>query len=331
MMMSKKNNDPIMPKVSVIIPAHNAVKYLPNSLESLLQQSFTDWEALIINDGSTDEIEKWASEITDPRVTLILQSHQGVSIARNHGIGLSKGKYIAFLDADDLWEATKLEKQVNYLDRHLNVGLVYTWTAFVDESAKSTGRISSSNAQGKIWLQLLQNEIIPCTSTVMIRRDCFDGVGMFEAKLTHAEDLELWVRIAQKYPVGVIKEVLTQYRQHGSNTSKSRDKMLQGLHKVIEQVFTSVPLESLHLRNRIYGNIFLSWGWLAIDERNSKLAAKYRQLAFLHNPWVFFHEKCLRLSLAIAMLNLFGTHGYDGMRSLTRYMKRKALNLNLET
>ncbi|AFZ00461.1 glycosyltransferase family 2 protein [Calothrix sp. PCC 6303] len=320
-----------MPKVSVIIPAHNAIKYLPKSLETVFEQTFKDWEVLIINDGSTDGIEKWASEITDTRVTLIVQSHQGVSIARNHGISLSQGEYIAFLDADDLWEPTKLEKQVKYLDNHLHVGLVYTWTAFVDESAKATGRVSSSNAEGKIWLQLLENELIPCTSTVMIRRDCFDDVGMFESTLTHAEDLELWVRISKKYPVAVIKEVLTQYRQHGNNTTKSRDKMLQGLHKVIEKVFTSVTLESLYLRNRIYGNIFLSWAWLSIDEGNTQLAAKYRQQAFLHNPWIFFHEKCLRLNLAIAMLNLFGSHGYDGIRSLTRYLKRKFLNLNLET
>jgi glycosyltransferase involved in cell wall biosynthesis len=320
-----------MPKISVIIPAYNAIKYLPNSLESVFQQTFIDWEVLIINDGSTDEIEKWASEIADPKVRLVSLSHQGVSVARNCGISLSKGEYIAFLDADDLWEATKLEKQVNYLDSHLNIGLVYTWTAFVDESGKATGRVSSSSAEGKIWLQLLEDEVIPCVSTVMIRRDCFDCVGMFEPKLTHAEDLELWVRIAKKYPVTVIKEVLTQYRRHSSNTSKNHDKMLQGLHKVIEQVFTSLPLESLYLRNRIYSNLFVSWGWLSIDEGNSQQAAKYRQQAFWHNPWIFFQEKYLRLSLAIAMLNLFGTQGYDHMRSLTRYIKRKFLNLSLET
>jgi glycosyltransferase involved in cell wall biosynthesis len=321
----------LMPRVSVIIPAHNSIKYLPSSLESVFQQTFTDWEILIINDGSTDGTEQCASKIEDPRVRFVSQPHQGVSIARNHGINLSKGEYIAFLDADDLWEATKLEKQVNYLDNHLDVGLIYAWTAFVDATAKPTGRISSSSAEGKIWLKLLEDETIPSASTVMIRRDCLDYVGMFAPNLTHAEDLELWVRIASKYSVAVIKEVLTQYRQHGGNTSKNREKMLQGLHRVIEQVFTSVPLESLYLRNRIYGNLFMSWGWLAIDKGNTKLAAKYRQQAFLHYPQVIFHEKYLRLSLAIAMLNLFGCHGYDSMRSLTRYIKRKVLNLNLET
>ena len=101
-----------MSKVSVIIPAYNAMNYLPQTLKSVLQQTFTDFEILIINDGSSDDIVEWSSQISDSRVKLISQINQGVSAARNTGIRNAQGEYIAFIDADDLWEPTKLEKQV---------------------------------------------------------------------------------------------------------------------------------------------------------------------------------------------------------------------------
>ncbi|MCJ8280869.1 MAG: glycosyltransferase family 2 protein, partial [Rivularia sp. ALOHA_DT_140] len=128
-----------MPKVSVIIPAYNAMGFLPETLESVLQQTFTDFEILIINDGSSDDIVEWASKISDSRVRLITQINQGVSAARNTGIRNSQGEYIAFLDADDLWEPTKLEKQVNCLKANPGVGLVYTWTTFIDQFSQPIG------------------------------------------------------------------------------------------------------------------------------------------------------------------------------------------------
>nr|WP_256498773.1 glycosyltransferase family A protein [Chroococcidiopsis sp. CCNUC1] len=124
----KKLSD--MPKVSVIIPAYNAMKYLPATLGSLLSQTFDDFEAIVVNDGSFDETEKWVSQIEDPRVKLICQQNKGLAGARNTGINQATGEYIAFLDADDLWEPSKLEKQVAVLEENPEVGLVYTWGSF---------------------------------------------------------------------------------------------------------------------------------------------------------------------------------------------------------
>src|SRR4028119_1857024 len=121
-----------MPKVSVIIPAYNAMAYLPETLESVINQTFTDFEVLIINDGSPDGIVEWASEIKDSRVKLISQENQGLSGARNTGIWSSQGEYLAFLDADDIWEPTKLEKQVQCLDKNLDVGMVSSGISTID-------------------------------------------------------------------------------------------------------------------------------------------------------------------------------------------------------
>src|SRR4028119_528470 len=121
-----------MPKVSVIVPAYNAMAYLPETLQSVLTQTFNSFEVLIINDGSSDEIVEWASEVKDSRVKLISQENQGLSGARNTGIWSSQGEYLAFLDADDIWEPTKLEKQVQCLEEDNNIGMVSSGISTID-------------------------------------------------------------------------------------------------------------------------------------------------------------------------------------------------------
>src|SRR4028119_714252 len=137
-----------MPKVSVIVPAYNAMAYLPETLQSVLTQTFNSFEVLIINDGSSDEIVEWASEIKDSRVKLISQENQGLSGARNTGIWSSQGEYLAFLDADDIWEPTKLEKQVQCLDQDLSIGLVSSWVSSINESGDILETYKISNFTG---------------------------------------------------------------------------------------------------------------------------------------------------------------------------------------
>jgi glycosyltransferase involved in cell wall biosynthesis len=312
-----------MPKVSVIIPACNAMRYLPKTLDSVLQQTFTDFEVLIINDGSSDTIIEWGSKIADTRVQLITQTNQGVSAARNAGISLSQGEYIAFLDADDLWESTHLYKQVSYLNNNRETGVVYTWTQLIDECDRPTGRIFVSHANGMIWQELLEKDVISTGSSAMVRRSCLDSVGGFDTELAHAEDLELWLRIARQYQIGVIKEPLTMYRQHPNNTTKNREKMLHGLRMVFEKTFSTVPIEILHQRNRAYASLFLGFAWLAIDDNNTKQAKFYRKQAYLHHPQVWFTERYMRLSCAIAMLNIFGSQSYNSLRNFTRTIKQQ--------
>jgi glycosyltransferase involved in cell wall biosynthesis len=312
-----------MPKVSVIIPAYNAMRYLPKTLDSVLQQTFTDFEVLIINDGSSDTIIEWGSKIADTRVQLITQTNLGVSAARNAGITLSQGEYIAFLDADDLWEYTHLYKQVSYLENNPKIGVVYTWTQLIDECDRPTGRIFASHANGMIWQELLEKDVISTGSSAMVRRSCLDSVGGFDTELAHAEDLELWLRIARQYQIGVIKEPLTMYRQHSNNTTKNREKMLHGLRMVFEKAFATVPIEILHQRNRAYASLFLGFAWLAIDDNNTKQAVFYRKQAYLHHPQVWFTERYMRLSCAIAMLNLFGSQSYNSLRNITRTIKQQ--------
>ncbi|MBA3924297.1 MAG: glycosyltransferase family 2 protein [Nostocaceae cyanobacterium] len=308
-----------MPKVSVIIPAYNAMTYLSATLESVIRQTFSDFEVLIINDGSTDQIEQWVAELSEERVHLISQANQGVSAARNTGIAHAQGEYIAFIDADDLWEPTKLEKQVQSLEKNPTVGLVYTWTAFIDESAKPTGVFIISHAEGNVWEQIVVRDMISTGSSPMVRRDCFAKVGVFDPQISGGEDRELWSRIAACYPFAVIKEFLTLYRRHPNNTTKNCQKMVQQLRQVIEKTFKSAPTESLYLRNHSYGwmNIFAAWSAL-LDEQNHQQAMHYQEQALLHYPQLRFTKMYLRLSLAIFVVRWWGFPGYEGVRNLTR-------------
>ncbi|MCP6757347.1 MAG: glycosyltransferase family 2 protein [Fischerella sp. CENA71] len=318
-----------MSKVSVIIPAYNAMFFLPETLESVLQQTFTDFEVLIVNDGSSDHIVEWASDIADSRVKLISQENQRVSAARNTGIAHAHGEYIAFLDADDLWEPTKLEKQVRCLDDKPEVGLVYTWTLLVDKENNPTGRIFASHLEGNIWDKLLVNDPIASGSSAMVRRICFDTVGLFDRDLAYAPDLDMWVRIALRYPIAVVKEPLLRYRQLPNSFSRNRQGMMKDIRAVIEKTFASVSLEQLYLRNRCYASIFFGLAWFSVDDGDWEKAIHFRQQALLHYPQVRYSEKYLRLSVAIAMIRWFGANGYDGIRTLTRIFRRRMFGVSI--
>jgi glycosyltransferase involved in cell wall biosynthesis len=312
-----------MPKVSVVIPAYNAMTYLPETVESVLRQTFTDFEVLIINDGSSDHIVQWASQIVDPRVKLISQENQGLPGARNTGIAHAQGEYIAFLDADDLWEPTKLEKQVRCLDDTPEVGLVHTWMLLVDEQGKSTGKVMKSNAQGEVWKQLVEKNVIACPS-VIVRRCCFETVGVFDINLRSIEDWDMWIRIATRYPFAVIKEPLSYYRQLPGSMSKNCQVMEQAFQTVIERAFRSAPSELLYLKNRSYGhaNLCLAWKALQSKDRDYKLAIHFQQQAISQYPQLCYSRESIRLSFAITALKWFGSERYSKVLALTHSLRR---------
>lgn len=299
-----------MPKVTVVIPAYNATTYLPETLDSVLAQTFPDFEVLIINDGSTDHIVSWASEIDDPRVKLISQENRGVSEARNTGIKSAQGEYIAFLDADDMWEETKLEKQVRCFESKPEVGLVYTWTRLVDETGQETGIKYDSQVEGNVWQQILVACIVCSGSSAMVRRCCFDRAGLFDPGASPAEDFDMWTRIAQHYSFAVIKEFLLDYRQHSGNSSRNHLKMMQALRYTFEKRFQSVPPELLYLRNLAYAGMYRNAAWKCMYDGNHKEAKAYCKQALLHYPAMHFTKIFLQLELAILISRWLGSVNY---------------------
>lgn len=303
-----------MPKISVVIPAYNAMAYLPQTMETVLNQTFDDLEVLVVNDGSLDGTEEWVSQIKDSRVKLICQENKGLSGARNTGIKNAEGEYIAFLDADDLWEATKLEKQANCLDNNPEVALVYTWTALINQQGISTGRVFANHAEGNVWEALTQRNLIECGSVAMVRRCCFETVGVFDQNLlSYVEDWDMWLRIATSYPFKVIKEALVYYRQHSTSASKNWTAMEKSFCMVIEKAFQDAPEHLQYLKSRSYGcaNLCLAWKPLQSQQKDFRQAIYYRQQALRYYPQLRFSKEYIRLSLAIALMRYFGTDSYS--------------------
>ncbi|MGB6296808.1 MAG: glycosyltransferase [Rivularia sp. (in: cyanobacteria)] len=303
-----------MTKVSVIIPAYNAMNYLPQTVESVLKQTFTDFELIIVNDGSSDGIEQWVDTITDNRIRLISQKNQGTATARNTGIAHAKGAYIAFLDSDDLWEVSNLEKQVYCLDNNPDVGLVYVWVKSIDAEGNDLGQIYGNDAEGYVWEKMLQENIIRSGSASMVRRDCFEKSGVFDQKIKFVEDWEMWIRISRNYSFAVIKEPLVYYRFHPNNKSKNNIK--DEFRLVIEKSFQSVPFELLYLRNKTYShiNFIIAWKYIRNQEPDCDKADYFRNQALKHSPQLLFSKQNFRLTIIIFFIRWFGNDGYMEVR-----------------
>lgn len=317
-----------MPKISVIIPAYNAMRFLPETLNSVFSQSLDDFEVIIVNDGSSDGIEDWFLTVTDQRVCLVSQQNQGLAASRNTGLAHATGEYIAFLDADDLWHPTKLAKQAQKLDDNPEVGLVYTWLAVVGPDNAFLGKVVSNQASGHIWRTLLDENVVGCGSVPMIRRSCLDRVGGFDTSLpaSYGEDWDMWLRLAPHFQFDVVKEVLVYYRSHPNNLSKTWQAMEKSHQIIIEKVFASAPSGLLHLKQRTYANAYINIAWKAFQNLGGdcKTVQHYQRKAIACYPEMRYSKRNLRLSTAIFFMRFFGPHGYARVLELVNSTRRLA-------
>jgi glycosyltransferase involved in cell wall biosynthesis len=204
-----------MPKVSIIIPTYNREEYIVDAIESLLSQTFRDFEIIVIDDGSTDNTKQVLSKYGD-KIRYIYQVNSERAVARNKGIEASKGEYIAFLDSDDLCMSNRLVEQVNVLDSKPDVGLVYANAIYVDYAKNividKTAYIQRPS--GFIFRYIVLAKDIFSPSQVLVRRSCFNKVGYFDHSTIPAEDWDMWLRIAKVYKVEHIPRPLVKYRLH---------------------------------------------------------------------------------------------------------------------
>jgi glycosyltransferase involved in cell wall biosynthesis len=246
--------------ISVIIPTYNGATrgFLPQAIESVLAQTYRNFELLLIDDGSTDGTGQLCEHyLVDSRVKYIYQKNAGVAAARNYGIRESHGEYICFLDDDDLWISTKLEEQLSFVKNlsDKNLGLCYTGLEIITKYGVRTGAIQANSANGNVFTQMLIENVVNCTSSVMIPRKVFEDVGLFREHLSYAEDYDLWVRIAKTYFLYSIDRVLVLYREHGGNASKKLDKIdFYALTVVFEAVIEhrDATLKAFYLKRAEY-------------------------------------------------------------------------------
>jgi glycosyltransferase involved in cell wall biosynthesis len=196
-----------MTKVSVIIPTYNRAHLVGNAIQSVLDQTFQDFEIIVVDDGSIDNTREVVSKYGE-KVIYIHQENKERSVARNNGMKHSRGQYITFLDSDDLYLPDKLQIQVKLMERKPEYGMSYSYSIWFDEKGKylHTWR---DNLNGWIFPEMMRAKHNKITvPSVMIRRIVLESVGYFNESINTCEDYEFWCRIAQKYPVLIIKKAL---------------------------------------------------------------------------------------------------------------------------
>lgn len=274
-----------MPLVSVVIPSYNSARYVTAAVDSVLQQSFADHEVLVIDDGSTDDTRAVVSRL-GPSVRYYHQANSGVSVARNRGITESAGRYVAFLDADDTWFSSKLERQLDAMARTPGFGLCYTGFRFVDDAMRPLRDFHPRQFDDALEAVLFEGNIVSSICTVLVERSLFEEVGGFDPALSQCADWDMWVRLARKTRFLALDEVLVTYRQHATNMSRSTPLLERDSRLVLEKGFGD-PATPESLRTRMSRALARNWMVLAGSYYH---AGRYRDFmrcslqALWHNP-----------------------------------------------
>jgi len=291
------------PQVSVVIPAYNCAGTIERTISSVLNQTFKDTEIIVVNDGSTDDIEtplkKYASD-----VILIHQQNGGPSKARNQGISLAKGRYVAFLDADDSWFPEKLERQVDLLERHPEVGFCSTATRVIsgDNDRPSPWSCPKEMAGSLLKLLFLNNGAIAgSTSGVLVRRELLEQCGGFDESLKGVEDTDLWMRLAAISGYRCIDtELVTVFKRHGSQSSDLA-LMLESALRVMKKNRCLLPRRDRgRFWHQAYAGILTDYAKGEYRQGQRIKAIRHLMQAFCHAP---IRRGLLAAGLLVAMLS----------------------------
>jgi glycosyltransferase involved in cell wall biosynthesis len=216
-----------MPKVSVLLPVYNGERYIVQSVESILRQSYRDFELIVVNDGSTDRTGTLIKGLSDHRINLLEQENQGLTRTLNNALKVIKGEYIARQDADDLSHPDRLLRQVEFLDTRLDVGLVGSVCLCLNEDGEIIGQTPPLTDPLKLRKILRERGNPFVHGSVMFRRECIGKVGGYRIEMDRAEDYDLWLRISEYYEIAKLKEPLYLWRWSQSGISLTKMEYLE--------------------------------------------------------------------------------------------------------
>ncbi len=274
-----------MPTVSVIIPAYNQAHYLRDAVYSVLNGSYPDFEIAIINDGSTDDTQQVAESIPDPRVRYIYQENRGLAGARNTGIRNTTGKYIAYLDSDDLFTPEKLEILTTKLNSEPRLGMAAGQNILIGDDGVELGEIFDTPLPEDGGQLLLGNPIT--VGSVLLHREWQEKAGFFDEKLRSYEDWDMWLRLAKLgCNMGWVSKPVYYYRFHSTQMTRDERQMTTATFAVLDKVFQEpdLPLSWQALRDEAYSYANLRGAAQAYSARNYDQAKIYLGEAVRLNP-----------------------------------------------
>lgn len=274
-----------MRRASVIIPTYNRGKYVCEAIESVLGQTFQDFEVIVVDDGSTDDTRQRIEHYL-PRIEYIHQKNAGPAAARNTGIAASKGEYVAFLDSDDLWLPNKLRLQVEFMDSNPQCGMVFAdLCRFKGDQIVCPSFFrerEGQDASGDMFNKLISEDFFHflrhimyfiVTSTVLLRREVFDKVGTFDESLPVTEDYDMWLRIARRYSIGAMDVCLVKYRVHDASLSWTRATLyMDMLIRILEKQYKAL-LDQNDTKQKIRGylaELYFELGYTNFDQGNNR-------------------------------------------------------------
>lgn len=291
--------------VSVVIPIYSVEAYISEAIDSVLSQTFKDFELLLIDDGSPDGSVGICESFNDSRIRIIRQENKGLAGARNTGIRNTRGDFIAFLDGDDLWLPKKLEAHVNHFQANQEVGVSFTSSLIIDENSQSTNQSLNPKLKNISILDLLKSNPIGNGSAAVIRKTALEEIAYsveddngslvqhyFDETLRRAEDIELWLRLAIKtdWRFEGIEPPLTLYRVNSEGLSSNFEQQFESLQTVLDKTFSYAP-EPISRWRRLataYQYIYLARTAARLGDKSSSI--KYLSSA-ISSYWKIVLEK----------------------------------------
>ncbi|GAB1545029.1 glycosyltransferase [Scytonema sp. NUACC21] len=250
--VNEVNNNPL---VSIIVPAYNAERTILDTIQSVQQQTFSNFEIIVINDGSTDNTLELLKSVCDERLKVFSYKNGGISTARNYGISHARGEFIAFLDADDLWTTDKLELQLAALQKHPKAGVAYSWTYFWHEK-KSVYEGKPIFFQGNVQANLLVDDFISSGSNTLIRRQAIESTGEFDPTLISCADWDYWIRLAVNWDFVVVPKHQVYYRVSPNSISSNIEVVEKSAMAVVEKAFENAPTNLRYLKNQSLARVY---------------------------------------------------------------------------
>jgi glycosyltransferase involved in cell wall biosynthesis len=267
--------DPKEQSVSVVVPAYNARRTLPATVASIESQTVRPLELIVVDDGSSDDTAEVARSTGASNLRVIPQPNAGHAAARNTGITAARGRYVAFLDADDLWLPAKLERQLDAINRDPEIRALHTGAARIDDELRLLWTEPCGHSEDQLWDTLYFRNLPALMSTLMVERELLDEVGGFDPSLVILQDWDIAIRLAQKGQLHSIPDVLSAYRYYGTSQSADVDIHVKPGLRVLEKAFADpqLPPEIRAQRRRAYARFYamLCGGSIRIKSPRSAL------------------------------------------------------------
>jgi GT2 family glycosyltransferase len=259
----------IQPPVSVVMSVYNGNPYLREAVDSVLAQTFSDFEFIIIDDGSTDETAAILASYDDPRIQVHHQSNRGQAAARNWGFALARGELLAGMDADDRSHPERLQKQVEFLNRHPGIGLVGTARRDMDQTGALLRLLHYPTENSRLQADLLLYNCF-CGASVLLRRVCIERVGIYRPEMVGNEDYDLWLRVSEHFQIANLDDPLYDYRNHAQSFSTKLGEAVEA-RDVIAVKQALQRRESLWLTHEPAAALVLARGYIRVACAESRL------------------------------------------------------------